>query len=284
MVGHQRPTYCSFIKSIAMAYVIDRVGYDSVLNGFDLHEKSVYSVWQGKTLKFYCISDDLDDAKNKLAENLNGIHNSSTAMYEIRFYETNPEKGITNATPYCGSFTFKMNNGIGNELGQVRLEPYGDASLTAYLRKENDVFKKRLDELESSLKLDGVGDIDLPEPTMFDKVIGLINDNPKLQDSVVSILSGIAGSIFGSQVVKSITNQAAIAGIEIDPNLGPQEKFLAVIDALTNASTEAEHISKVNRFSESMRRLLAIDGDLLNTLEKLSNLDQKKLEQAKLFL
>ena len=268
-----------------MAYVCDRVGIESIMDGFDLHDKAAFSVWQGKVLKFQSISDSSEEARNFFEANLQGLHSNSTAMYEIRFYENVPDKGITNATPYSGSFTFKMNTGIGNDFVNKPAIVGGNDDFSKYLKIENQELKKTLETMQSQIQELSqasamIGEVQEKEPDDIDRIIGLI-ENPTINKLVMSLFDGLK-NMFGAQ--QTFTPGAAIAGVDILQNLRGDEKVMKVIEVITTGANNDITIQNVEKFGEAMRMLLAKDAQLLDALHALSQLPQEKYNMAKAYL
>ena len=274
-----------------MAYVVDRVGIESIMDGFDLHNKSAFSVWQGKVLKFQSAHDSAEDARHFLEANLQGLHNNSTAMYEIRFYEDVPDKGITNATPYAGSFTFKMNTGIGNDVSVRSINtPGANDPFSQYLKHENEQLKQSLEMMQQQIQalsqskelINGIENEDYHEPDLLDRVVGIIEDNPTINKLVMDIFGGLKNMLGMQQ--NNMPGVASMAGVDIPQNLRGDEKFMKVIEAITTGATNEETIQNVEKVGEAMRLLLQKDSALLNTLHTLSQLTQEKYNMAKSFL
>jgi hypothetical protein len=252
-----------------MSYVCDRVGTESVMDGFKIHDCSYFSVWQGKTLKFKYIGGSAEDAANFLMQNIEGLHPNSTALYEIRLYDDVPDKGINNSTPYSGSFTFKMNTGIGTDASVYR--PVGSDQYTKHLQTENEMMKKRIEaleaeEVEDEEPADGVG-----------RIMGYIEKYPALQEILRDGI-GMLKNVFNQRSGNNHMHHQAISGV-IDPALPAEDKLMAALGMLTQNDP-----GRLSTLANALAGLLDRDPDLLSTLDKLSKMDQSKFNMAKSFL
>ena len=269
-----------------MAYVVDVVGLESVMQRFELYGCKAFSVWQGKQLKFVCDEmDSMDDAAEFLNLNLQGIHPLSTALYEIRIYKEVPEKGIDQKTPIRGSFTFKMNTGLSDATaGNYNA---GNNQVLDFYKQQTKTLQERLDNLEQK-QLAGIGaaDDDQEEDPQLRKISGivdLIDSSPFLQ-KVATDMMGIFKNIFPGQQGNAQPMSAQISGIDISKDKPGQEKIQDVVAALIDASTPEESRRKLEVLAESLRLCYQRDPDFLNVLQKLGVLEQGKYNMAKSFL
>lgn len=185
-----------------MATGIDLRGADQVLKQFELFNCPFYAVYQGKDLKFYHDSEDIDSAKELLEQSLAVLdYNQSTAVFKIVFYtQLNKDEKLT-AENIKGSNTFRVvSPGV-----SYNNPNFGNPELIgSYQNKRESAIvlqtqSEKIEQLENKidLLLEAKDDIEEPQSAVgsFQNVIGSLLSNPTIQEALIGRILNFVDTI-----------------------------------------------------------------------------------------
>lgn len=277
-----------------MSFVCDRVGIDNILDGFDLYQAPCFSISQGKEFKFSHVGDDVQEARDVFEQNLNGIHHNSTALYKIKLYKTPNAKGeIDRSTPEVGSFTFRINSSdayAANRSPATMQASAADPTIIKMLQDQQTAMMAFMQQMSD--KMDTIGEPPI-EDDIYSKIGNAVESFPALKDVVdrgFTFLERLTDKLFSGSdsgsTYKPIPERRspAVSGIKIPEHMNSNDKMTAVMMEMIKAPTKEETGEKLDKLSEAFRKLLSKDGDLYNTILKLSELSDSKYNMAKNFL
>lgn len=227
-----------------MASSVDRKGIDSVIEGYNTFAEysPIYSVWQGRNLKFQFNDEDIQRGQDLLLNNLEAIRQTgSDAVFTIRFHTTKDKDGfISDKTPYVGSFNFKVSEPT-NQLGNLAGADY--TSNSPILSKLDKILDQQ-NELQSRIAA-------LEEQEEDEE------DEPK-NNSVMGLISGIMETPIGKQLIEN-----AIGALF--KNIAPQQPAPKQV-GLAGIPSEEEKIQ------DAIERLKTIDPEIADDLQKLAHI------------
>jgi len=221
---------------------LDRRGIDSILEGFNTFAEysPIFSVWQGKNLKFQSTDEDLQRGQDLLLSNLEALRQAnSDAIFTIRFHKQTDKDGfVTDKTPYVGSFNFKVAEA--QQLGS--LAGADNTSYNPVLNKLDQILQQQ-NELQSRIAA-------LEETEEEEKEY-------TKQTDIMGFISGIAQTPIGQQIVTSLLGA-------ITRNMAPQQPQTQTVGL---AGVPNDEDLKID---EAIERLKAVDDQLGNDLLKLA--------------
>jgi hypothetical protein len=222
---------------------LDRRGIDSILEGFNTFAEysPIFSVWQGKNLKFQSTDEDLQRGQDLLLSNLEALRQTgSDAIFTIRFHKQTDRDGfVTDKTPYVGSFNFKVAEAqqLGNLAGT------DTTSYNPVLNKLDQILQQQ-NELQSRIAA-------LEETEE--------EEEDTKQTDIMGLISGIAQTPIGQQIVTSLLGA-------ITRNMAPQQPTQQTVGL---AGVPDDEDLKID---EAIERLKAVDDQLGNDLLKLAEI------------
>ena len=226
-----------------MASSVDRRGIDSVIEGYNTFSEysPIYSVWQGRNLKFQFNDEDIQRGQDLLLSNLEAIRQTgSDAVFTIRFHTTKDKDGfISDKTPYVGSFNFKVSEPT-NQLGNLAGAEY--TSNSPILSKLDKILDQQ-NELQSRIAALEEQDED--------------EDEEKPND-IMGMLSGIMQTPVGQQIITGLLGA-------ITKNIAPQQPAAKQV-GLAGIPSEEEKIQ------DAIERLKTIDPEIADDLQKLAHI------------
>lgn len=243
-------------------------GVDSVVDAFIDYEADCWAIAEGKDIIKTGYDDD--GLKTYLAKlQVQG----SAATYTLRIYRNMDDADkIVAKTEYNACFKFKLNEG--GAVGGFGATRYAGADpLTAKLQAVvSEEVGKVLDR-----KLGRDDDDEKPE-TLSDVIMGLV----KQPDKLIGVLQGIRGMFAPADVVGHPAMQyAAVSGNQprrtgavAQPTPAPAEPKPQPADQATPALSDNEET--IERVAAVLDRLEKADPDILQHLEKLADLAEKK--------
>lgn len=225
--------------------VIDAMftGPENVLAAFNRHENPVFSVWQGKDLIFSHNAEDTEAAERLLSENLDALaETQNRSIFKIKFHPAVVPNYITDKSPVCGSFTFRVaewNPGGMRPDGSLIPHPANSYS-GAIMEKLNKIaetqnsLESRLSAIEEEEEEEEKGILGAVEN--YSEVFNKLCQNPV----ILNLITRLLGNVKPEPVTA-----AALAGVDDDA------KLTAAINKLKAADPQlADDLTKLSVIAE----------------------------------
>lgn len=231
-----------------MAGHVQFTGKDAVVNAYNSRGIPVWSITQGRDL--VTAGEGADELSTFLQMLVDG---RSGATYTLNVYssEQDPDN-ITNKTPCNGSFKFLLLDSNQAVSGVGMPSRYSNST---------DPITEKLREYIAN-KVSGVIEKELSgevEPEQEESWTDVLMDYLKHPEKIVSVISGVQQLMNPNN--NTVGMQASLAGVE---------------PALRVGKTEVELDNEMERVSSVLDRLEKADKHILQHLEKLADIAEKK--------
>lgn len=214
---------------------IDLKGMGQILAGFDFQETPYFAVYQGRDLKFQCLENNSEVARDILAQNLAVLEtNQNTSPFKIVFYYDLDKAGKLAKANEKGSNTFRVCEPMGTG-GQMVAGAGGGhvAALMQEVRELKEVVQQRFEqeeeEEESPTAHQGIGG-----------VVGALLQNPEVQSALIGRVLSFLDQILPPATPKQV---GAIAGI--GEAVSGSNPYLEAIKDLEAAGMSLEDLRKL---------------------------------------
>lgn len=267
---------------------IDRVGKDDILAGYDMFEHcpfyALFEDYRGKAkdLKFVFKDGGREQGRELLAQNLDVLERSGyEPVYLIRFYEeTGKGDKITDVTPYCGSFRFRIKDPAG--VGALSLQPVvaneGSPQFLSFLMMERDKLMRENLELKEEVR--GLErevfdlETEAAETPEDDKIGGMLGTVLKAGDEHPWVRDILKDAVYGFQKIfqrPMAAEPVHLAGVDSSPD----ERVNAAIEVLIKFYVTQAGGNKpegFTNFANDMELLAKMTGNPLDFNYALSKL------------
>lgn len=255
-------------------------------SSFATPEACNYAIFCGAELRTAYQGGNIDEATERLNDQLNGLKNSNTnATYKLRLYPNDMTSVITNKSNYIGSTTFNFGTPSGTRDNSGQYLPYipgtqqvqqvGNSSneisaLAAMVKQQNELMMKLLQDREED---------------KIDRLIGAIeakNQQPapvKWYDKIGETLSDKNTLIEIIGLVKSVMSPQA-NNIQYTPINGT-----TTMEQQPNTEVEMSEELQI-RYEAAINKLLERFGpvNLVSTLESIAGMSDVKINAIKAFM
>lgn len=268
-----------------MAQIIDRKGYESIMEGYEFHTKGAstdepiyFSVWANNKLKHASQEADPEEAKEEFSDIMKAYDaNHTTGEIEVRFHPGESTKSVKNTSDYCASMICKLY--LKDERiqykpldGPMNVPQYQQPDpLTAFL-KQYEAFLAIQSKLSPEPTLGAMGN-DAPKD-IWDRVESLM-----LIPSVENAINGLVAKVLG-QDLNSLKNTAMAGDNTIMPENEIDMQSVDFSEIVTDEEQQLQLMAVLHRLQKG-------EKDFIGLLVKLADLKETnpgKYNMAKMFL
>lgn len=211
-------------------------GTRGVMDWFDRNSASpYYSVWCNRQLLFSWNSDDLEEGRNKLENDLIAIENNGVGdLLTIKLHPKKEKGGfITDKTPIYASLNFRP-----AELERAYYSPNAIAGTGS--NQLADAIA-RLTETQN-LILSKLSEDEFEEEEKEESALGKLINNPAVQGLAIGYIS----KILGLNNMDTSSMQTGIAGI----NELNEDEVLQIVNSLMNKGVTIDHLRKLDEMPQ----------------------------------
>ena len=212
-------------------------GTRGVMDWFDRNSASpYYSVWCNRQLLFSWNSDDLEEGRNKLENDLIAIENNGVGdLLTIKLHPKKEKGGfITDKTPIYASLNFRP-----AELERAYYSPNAIAGTGS--NQLADAIA-RLTETQN-LILSKLSEDEFEEEEKEESALGKLINNPAVQGLAIGYIS----KLLGLNNMDTANMQTGIAGIN---ELNEDEVF-QIVSSLMNKGVTIDHLRKLDEMPQA---------------------------------
>jgi len=240
-------------------------GKEKVLELYDNRKAEAWSIWQGSQFLFRGIGGDSLDAM------LEAISSGGNAIYTLKVYDDiKDEKNIKAKTAEDGSFNFRLHpEGVPTPEGQMYLER------KSYMQEQIDALKKQNELLlEKFTAAETEDEDDEEKDNSINGIIGSIIENPEKAKPFIDLFHQIKGLFAGPGPQYPQQRQIASVGNVMQYTQQPQametkQSEVKQSDIFTNEES-------MTRLYNAVEKIAKVDPDVLDHLEKLADMAEKK--------
>lgn len=219
-------------------------GTRGVMDWFDRNSASpYYSVWCNRQLLFSWNSDDLEEGRNKLENDLIAIESNGVGdLLTIKLHPKKEKGGfITDKTPIYASLNFRP-----AELERAYYSPNAIAGTGS--NQLADAIA-RLTETQN-LILSKLSEEEFEEEEKEESALGKLINNPAVQGLAIGYIS----KILGLTNVDTANMQTGIAGI----NEANEDEVMQIVSSLMDKGVTIDHLRKLDEMSTAKLSSLLI--------------------------
>jgi hypothetical protein len=211
-------------------------GTRGVMDWFDRNSASpYYSVWCNRQLLFSWNSDDLEEGRNKLENDLIAIENNGVGdLLTIKLHPKKEKGGfITDKTPIYASLNFRP-----AELERAYYSPNAIAGTGS--NQLADAIA-RLTETQN-LILSKLSEDEFEEEEKEESALGKLINNPAVQGLAIGYIS----KLLGLNNMDTANMQTGIAGI----NELNEDEVIQIVNSLMNKGVTIDHLRKLDEMPQ----------------------------------
>jgi hypothetical protein len=219
-------------------------GTRGVMDWFDRNSASpYYSVWCNRQLLFSWNSDDLEEGRNKLENDLIAIESNGVGdLLTIKLHPKKEKGGfITDKTPIYASLNFRP-----AELERAYYSPNAIAGTGS--NQLADAIA-RLTETQN-LILSKLSEEEFEEEEKEESALGKLINNPAVQGLAIGYIS----KMLGLTNVDAANMQTGIAGI----NEANEDEVMQIVSSLMDKGVTIDHLRKLDEMSTAKLSSLLI--------------------------
>ena len=211
-------------------------GTRGVMEWFDRNSTTpYYSVWCNKQLLFSWNSDDLEDGRNKLENDLIAFEQNGVGdLFTIKLHPKKEKGFITDKTPIYASLNFRP-----AELERAYYSPNAIAGTGS--NQLADAIA-RLTETQN-LILSKLSEEEFEEKEKEESALGKLINNPAVQGLAIGYIS----KILGLNNMDTTNLQTGIAGI----NELNEDEVIQIVSSLMDKGVTIEHLRKLDQMPQA---------------------------------
>lgn len=216
-------------------------GTRGVMDWFDRNSASpYYSVWCNRQLLFSWNSDDAEEGRNKLENDLIAIENNGVGdLLTIKLHPKKEKGGfITDKTPIYASLNFRP--------AELERAYYSPSAIAGTNNNQLADAIARLTETQN-LILSKLSEDEFEEDEQEESTLGKFINNPAVQNLAIGYVSKLLG-------MSDMPVQTGIAGIN---ELNEDEVF-KIVSSLMNKGVTIDHLRKLDDMPQSKLSSLLI--------------------------
>lgn len=212
-------------------------GTRGVMDWFDRNSASpYYSVWCNRQLLFSWNSDDLEEGRNKLENDLIAIENNGVGdLLTIKLHPKKEKGGfITDKTPIYASLNFRP--------AELERAYYSPSHIAGTGSNQLADAIARLTETQN-LILSKLSEEEFEEEEKEESALGKLINNPAVQGLAIGYIS----KILGLNNMDTTNLQTGIAGI----NELNEDEVLQIVSSLMDKGVTIDHLRKLDQMPQS---------------------------------
>lgn len=212
-------------------------GTRGVMDWFDRNSASpYYSVWCNRQLLFSWNSDDLEEGRNKLENDLIAIENNGVGdLLTIKLHPKKEKGGfITDKTPIYASLNFRP--------AELERAYYSPSHIAGTGSNQLADAIARLTETQN-LILSKLSEEEFEEEEKEESALGKLINNPAVQGLAIGYIS----KILGLNNMDTTNLQTGIAGI----NELNEDEVLQIVSSLMDKGVTIDHLRKLDQMPQA---------------------------------
>jgi hypothetical protein len=212
-------------------------GTRGVMDWFDRNSASpYYSVWCNRQLLFSWNSDDLEEGRNKLENDLIAIENNGVGdLLTIKLHPKKEKGGfITDKTPIYASLNFRP--------AELERAYYSPSHIAGTGSNQLADAIARLTETQN-LILSKLSEEEFEEEEKEESALGKLINNPAVQGLAIGYIS----KILGLSNMDTTNLQTGIAGI----NELNEDEVLQIVSSLMDKGVTIDHLRKLDQMPQA---------------------------------
>jgi hypothetical protein len=212
-------------------------GTRGVMDWFDRNSASpYYSVWCNRQLLFSWNSDDLEEGRNKLENDLIAIENNGVGdLLTIKLHPKKEKGGfITDKTPIYASLNFRP--------AELERAYYSPSAIAGTGSNQLADAIARLTETQN-LILSKLSEEEFEEEEKEESALGKLINNPAVQGLAIGYIS----KILGLNDMNAANLQNGIAGI----NELNEDEVIQIVSSLMDKGVTIEHLRKLDQMPQA---------------------------------
>lgn len=212
-------------------------GTRGVMDWFDRNSASpYYSVWCNRQLLFSWNSDDLEEGRNKLENDLIAIENNGVGdLLTIKLHPKKEKGGfITDKTPIYASLNFRP--------AELERAYYSPSAIAGTGSNQLADAIARLTETQN-LILSKLSEEEFEEEEKEESALGKLINNPAVQGLAIGYIS----KILGLNDMNAANLQNGIAGI----NELNEDEVIQIVSSLMDKGVTIDHLRKLDQMPQA---------------------------------
>lgn len=211
-------------------------GTRGVMDWFDRNSASpYYSVWCNRQLLFSWNSDDLEEGRNKLENDLFAFEQNGVGdLFTIKLHPKKEKGFITDKTPIYASLNFRP--------AELERAYYSPNAIAGTCNNQLADAIARLTETQN-LILSKLSEEEFEEEEKEESALGKLINNPAVQGLAIGYIS----KILGLNDMNTANLQNGIAGI----NELNEDEVIQIVSSLMDKGVTIEHLRKLDQMPQA---------------------------------